>query len=177
MRILKFTFLVIIILTSCKQNIEKEFDMKSLPTEWVKLTQTDTGLIVFNSCDGGNLLLTITNKDNNIGLFMHGQQEDYTFEILKAIQTESDTVKINTKCTNSEDLIELKFFWIDKTNGLAKLISKSTNGIASDETFVTADRQKDFPTVNQPCRECWSDECDEFTENDSIYSADSTQTK
>ncbi len=108
---------------------------------------------------------------------MHGQQEDYTFEILKAIQTESDTVKINTKWTDSEDLIELKFFWIDKTKGLARLISKATNGIASDETFVTADRQKDFPTVNQPCRECWGNECDEFTENDTIYSVDSTQTK
>ena len=177
MRILRLSILVIMILTSCKQNVEKEFDMKNLPTEWVKLTQTDTGLIVFNSCDAGNLLMTITNKNNKIGLFMHGQQEDYTFEILKAIQTKSDTVKIITKWTDSEDIIELKFFWIDQSKGLARLISKSTNGIASDEIFVAADRQKDFPTVDQPCRECRGDECHEFAKNDTINSADSTQTK
>lgn len=177
MRILGLSILFIIILASCKQNLEKEFDMKSLPTEWIKLTKTDTGFIIFNSCDAGNLLMTITNKNNKVGLFMHGQQEDYTFEILKAIQTDSDTVKINTKWTDSEGLIELNFFWDDKAKGLARLISKSTIGIALDETFVTADRQKDFPIVNQPCRECWGDECDEITQNDTINSPDSTQIK
>ena len=177
MRISGLAILVIMILTSCKQNAEKEFDMRTLPSEWVRLTKTDTGLIIFNSCDAGNLLMTITNKNNTIGLFMHGEQEDYTLQILSAVRTNNDTVKIKAKCTDSEEINELKFVWIDQTKGMGRLISRSVNGIASDETFVISDRQKDFPTVNQPCRECWGDDCEEFTKNDTINPANSPQTK
>jgi hypothetical protein len=168
MRILWLSILVSIIITSCKQNVEKEFDMKSLPAEWVKLTKTDSGLIIFNSCDAGNLLMTITNRNNKIGLIMHGQQEDYTLEVLSAIQTEKDTVKIQARWEDAKELYELKFIWIDKNNGLGRLISTSTNGISSDKTFVMLEKQNDFLIVNQPCRECWGDECDEFTKNDTI---------
>ena len=68
----------------------------------VKLTQTVTGLFICNSCDAGNLLMTITGKNNKIGLFMHGQQEDHTLDIIKAVQTDNDTVKIEAGSINTE---------------------------------------------------------------------------
>jgi len=74
-------------------------------------------------------------------------------------------------------LQELKFIWTDKTRGIAKLISSCKAGITTDEIFVIAERQKDFPTVNQACRECRGDECDEIAKNDSIHPEDSSPEK
>ena len=158
---------LLIFLISCKEAkkepAKKEaFNLNSLPTDWVELTKTDSGFIVFNSCDMGNSLLTITNKPNNRGLLLHGTQEDYDFDILEAYQTINDTVIIKARWKESKKLQDWKFIWTNKAKQLGRWITTYSEGkdFISDNAFVTAANQKNFPKVDQPCRECWGDECD-----------------
>ena len=175
MRLFIPALFIILLQASCRQIKVKDFDVKSFPAEWVQLTETDSGFIIYNSCDQGNLLMSITNEKNMIGLFMHGMQEDYFLQILGAVQS-NDTIRIKAKWPDSGEEEVLKFVWIDKAKGVGEIISSSENGNSSEVILVTQDKQKYFPIVNQPCRECWGDECDEIEkQQDSIVKGDSIQ--
>jgi hypothetical protein len=163
MKLLKLKLMILILFTSCKGAIKEGFDLNSFPNKWVRLTEIDGKLVVFNSCDAGNLLLSITKNKKYFRLLLHGQQEDYNFEILETTQL-NDTVFINTKWKDSDDKQEFKFIWIDKVKGLGRLITTYSNGFTSDNLFVISDRQRDFEEFVQPCKECWGEDCDENEE-------------
>lgn len=160
MNILGLT-LAFLLLTSWKEPKTKAFDLNSLPNNWVKLTEKDGKLVVFNSCDDGNLLLTISNNRDHFELFLHGQQEDYDFEILESTQLK-DTIYLKTKWKESSEKQDFKFFWADKQKGLGRFITTYSSGFTSDNLFVTGDKQTNFEKFDQPCRECWGDECDKM---------------
>jgi hypothetical protein len=50
--------------------------------------------------------------------------------------------------------------WVRLTD-LGRFISTYSNGLTSDNLFVTKDKQITFEKFDQPCRECWGDKCDE----------------
>lgn len=166
---LLFVLLLIVTLVSfCKESkkeVKQEvFDINALPKDWVKLTEKNEKFIVFNSCDSGNLLLNISKKGNNFEILLHGQQEDASFEILKANQ-QKDTVFITTKSLDSNKKQVFKFFWTNKQKGLGRWTTKYPNGLVSDFTFVTNENQNNFEIIDQPCKECWGEECDEIEKN------------
>lgn len=161
--------LALLILTSlmaCKQatkapqkELKKEpFNIASLPADWVQLTKTDSGFIIFESCDMGNALLTITNKQNKPGILIHGTQEDYEFDILETYLSINDTVIIKARWTGSKELQDFKFLWADKAKQWGRWITNYHGEHISDEVFVTARNQNNIPKVDQPCRECWDEE-------------------
>jgi hypothetical protein len=160
MKILGLTLAFFILLTSCMEKKKETFDLNLLQNEWVRLTEKDGKLVVYNSCDAGNLLLTITKTKDYFDLLLHGQQEDYDFEILETSQI-NDTIFLNVKWKESDEKQDFKFFWTDKEKGLARFITTYSNGFTSDNLFVTKDKQTNFEKVDQPCKECWGDECDE----------------
>jgi len=153
--ILTITFLV----TSCIRNKKETFDLNSFPNEWIRLTEKDGKFVIFNSCDAGNLRLSITKNNANLGLLLHGEQEDYSFEIFEFAQL-SDTIFLNTKWTDFDEKQAFKFIWSDKEQGLGRFITTYSNGFTSDNLFVTREKQGNFETYHQPCKECWGDECD-----------------
>lgn len=163
-----FLFLFTALFFSCKESNEeikqKSFDINTLPKNWVKLTEKNKKFIVFNSCDSGNLLLNISKKGNNFEILLHGQQEDSSFKILETKQLK-DTVFITTISIDSNKKQSFKFFWTKKQQGVGRWITKFPNGFISDFTFVTNEKQNNFETIDQPCRECWGDECDELEKN------------
>lgn len=161
MRIIGLTLICLTIFISCKQETAIPFDINTFPKAWVRLTVKNDKLIIYNSCDAGNLLLTISKKDEKFKLLLHGQQEDYDYEILESTKL-GDTVFIKTKWTDSDTKQDFKFFWTNKGKGLGRWITAYFGGKTRDYTFVLADRQNDFEKVDQPCRECWGDECDEI---------------
>ena len=169
MRINGLTLILLTFLISCKQGPAIPFDLNTFPKEWVRLTDKNDKLIIYNSCDAGNLLLTISKKGEKFGLLLHGQQEDYDYEILESTQL-GDTVFIKTKWTDSDTKQDFKFFWTNKEKGLGRWITAYFGGKTRDYTFVLADRQNDFEKVDQPCRECWGDECDEIEKEKPILS-------
>lgn len=133
----------------------------ALPSDWICLTDKDGELIIFNSCDGGNMLLTISEKK----LLLHGQQEDTEF-IIKSIDESSNSTIIKTTGLTGEGSQDFIFKWIDKDKGLGKWSTTYDNPEKWhwEYTFVSAPHQKDFKLVNQPCKECWGDECDEMVD-------------
>lgn len=166
MKLLGLTISLLLLLISCKGTNREVFELILLPDNWVRLTEKDGKFVVYNSCDAGNMLLTISKGKKGFELLLHGQQEDYYFEILESAQI-IDTIYLNTKWQDSDERQEFKFFWIDKENGLARFLTTYSNGFTSDYLFVTMDKQTNFDKFVQPCRECWGDECDEL-EHDTL---------
>ena len=164
MKLLGLTISFLLILTSCKETNKEAFDLNSFPNDWVRLTDKDGKLVVYNSCDAGNLLLTISKLNNHFELLLHGQQEDYDFKILEATQL-NDIIYLKAKRKDSDEQQEFKFFWADKEKGLGRFITTYSNGFTSDNLFVTKDKQITFEKFDQPCRECWGDACDEIKSN------------
>lgn len=162
------SIVLICTLVACKENSktgndnkEKPFDILSLPADWVTLKKTDSGMIVFNSCDGGNPILSLSKVKDTIGLLIHGSQEDYDYIVLGSELLEKDTVLVKVKWRNWEGNQDFKFVWVDKAKQVGKWIT-TFKGIGEvDYVCVNSVYQKNFKTVNQPCRECWGDECDE----------------
>lgn len=161
MKLLGFTISFLLLLTSCKVTKKEAFDLNSFPKDWVRLTDKDGKLVVYNPCDAGNLLLTISKKSGHFELLLHGQQEDYNFKILETTQL-NDTIFLKTKWKDSDEQQDFKFFWTNKEKGLGRFITTYSNGYTSDNIFVTSDKQTNFEKIDQPCRECWGDECDEI---------------
>lgn len=160
--------IIIIIITSCTQNLEKQIDLNEFPKEWIRLTEKDGEMIIFNSCDAGNLHLSI-DKDN---LLLHGQQEDSELTILKST-TLNDTAILQCKWNNSDEIQNFKFIWVKKEEGIGQWITTFSSGWTSDFYFILADKKDEIKIIDQPCRECWGDECDESNiiqiKCDSIY--------
>lgn len=142
-------------LFSCSQRHVEKFDLAQIPQNWTHLTQTDSGLVIYNSCDAGNLLISL--KDNSEILF-HGQQEDYEFEIIEALKTKNDTIRIKTNWKGTSDVQTFNMKWVDKQKGLIQMVSADPNSIAIDFVFVDKQLEKAFPTFDQPCKECWPEE-------------------
>ncbi len=137
----------------------KNYDLRMLPREWVRLTKTAKGLVVYNTCDSGNLLLTITHTGENSEIFLHGQQEDQEYQVLNTYQS-GDTIVAVTKWKNGKDVQSFKFLPAEKEKHLGRWITTFPTGFTSDNIFVTTEKQNHYPKVDQPCRECWGDECD-----------------
>jgi hypothetical protein len=156
-------FLMLTFLIACKQTKKEPrkepFNLGTLPSDWVQLTKTDSGFIVYKSCDMGNTLLTITNKQNKHGILLHGTQEDYDFDILETYQL-NDSVIIKARWKDSKELQDWKFVWTDKAKQLGRWITTYNEDFTSNEVFVTATKQNNFRKVDQPCQECWGDDCD-----------------
>jgi hypothetical protein len=127
------------------------------------LTEKHGKLIVYNSCDAGNLELSIIQRKEKTELLLHGQQEDSNFDVLESTQV-NDTISIKVIWLERAENQIFKFVWVSKENGLGRWITTFPNGYTSNKLFVSKDHLSNFEQVNQPCRECWGDECDEFLE-------------
>jgi len=149
---------------SCKQSHAVNFDLSTLSSEWIKLTQKDGKLIIYNSCDAGNLLLSITEQEKNYNILLHGQQENIEFDVLQSILI-GDSVVVKTKWKHEEDVINFRFVWQDKENGIGRWVIPNS-GDLRNILFVDSMNEDNFEQIDQPCRECWGDECDEITRKD-----------
>ncbi len=151
-----FTFLC-----SCEDTRTVSFDLKNLPSDWVQLTKKNGKFVVYNSCDSGNLLMTISKNENKFKLLLHGEQEDSEFEILKSFKL-GDTIFLNTKSIDSGEAQKFSIFWLEKQKNTARWITKYPTGYISDNIFVSKEKQTNFERIDQPCKECWGEECDDI---------------
>lgn len=158
--------IVLSALMGCESERKTLYDVKTLPTEWVRLTKTSEGLVVYNTCDAGNLLLTITHTGKKSEIFLHGQQEDQEFEILNAYQTKNDTIVVKTKWKGTRTAQDFKFIPAEKEKHLGRWITTYPSGMTSNNIFVTTEKQMHYPKIDQPCKECWGEECDDEVKNE-----------
>ena len=143
---------------ACDHGVKQEFDLSNIPSDWVNLTKTDSGLIVFNSCDMGNQLIKLAKNQTNYELLLHGTQEDYDFQVLSTTLLEKDTILINAQWKGSDMKQDFKFVWMDEPKGIGNWITTYESGYKSDEIFVTEEKEINFPTFDQPNVECWGEE-------------------
>jgi hypothetical protein len=158
-----FLFIIsfLLIIVSCKEVNQSNLLFEELPKNWIQLTLKNGKLVIYNSCDMGNLLISISKKNNTNELLLHGQQEDELFELLdSAIDT--DTIVLKVKNKNTNDTQSVKFVWIDKEKGVGRWMIKYSKAFTSNHLFVTIQKQNFFQQINQPCKECWGKECTDF---------------
>jgi len=156
--ILSVLSLLSLIFTSSTIYAENDVDLNTLPQEWIRLSESENGLIIYNSCDGGNLLIRLTAENNKPGILMYGRQEDYEFEIVDSNWTDN-TIKINAFWKGSVEPQDFEFVWIDKEKGLGRWITTyQSSGFTEDHIFVTAEKQGNYPVIDQPCTDCWAEE-------------------
>lgn len=132
-------------------------DLTSLPADWTQLTQSEDGLIVYNTCDGGNQRLKLYKEKSKWYLLSYGQQEDYLFEVKKAAGTTN--VVLDCVWDGTDEKIQFAFSWIDKAKGLGKWQTKEWQ---ADNTFVTLWDELNHLHEMQPCVECWEEECEDM---------------
>ena len=116
--------LTVCILTSCKETRTASFDLNTLATDWVRLTEREGKLIVYNSCDLGNLIMSLSRSKDNFELLLHGEQEDEKFEIIDSYE-HLDTILITSKQKDSGTKQEFKLVWVDKLRGLGRWVTRS----------------------------------------------------
>ncbi len=126
--------------------------LAELPTDWVSLTEKKGKYIIYNSCDAGNAQLKL-NKDSS-ELLIWGTQEDITIKYNKVLKSGSNT--INFLDSSGE---EIKFTWLDKEKEIASFTIHQLNEISI--VCVAAEKQDQYEVFNQPCVECWGEECDD----------------
>ena len=146
------------------------FDITSIPNKWIRLTETDSGMIVFNSCNGGNKLVDISRKEEQTEILYHGQQEDSRYLIHESGTIDSTIIYIKVQYVYLEPegtIHVLIFRWIDKDKGLVEWEDVySINKEIEYEIFVSDQFVSNYQVYDQPCIECWSQEdCDEFEKN------------
>ena len=142
---------VIVLLFSCNSRSESNFNLESIPSDWVNLTETDSGLIIFNSCNAGNLLIKVKGDSE---IIMYGVQEDYEFAIDK-VRNSSDTAILDVHWKGTTDKERFKFHWDNKSKQVGKwqLLNSTVFGY-----FVSNEKSKEHIVYDQPCIECWPEE-------------------
>lgn len=137
------------------------FNIDDIPSNWIRLTKTDSIPIIYSTCDGGNRLISILQKNEGYNLLMHGQQEDYEYTIKDTRINEAGIILITATWVNSTEEQEFKFKWIDVDNGLGKWETTFHPNFYHADEFISKKFEHNFPAVEQPCVECWGEEeCD-----------------
>jgi hypothetical protein len=154
------------VMCGCKDSeIKQSISLSSLKNEWTSLTKTKEGLVIYESCDGGNAIYTIFERKDSVFLIQNGTQESTLYYLKEAYKSKLDTIFIDACYYSTDDEFKFKLIIIDSTKGLYKLI----NCGISEETLVISSKKENFKEITQPCTECFEREtCDEFRLNDSI---------
>jgi hypothetical protein len=156
--------LLIIVATAQAQN---DAAIAALPADWTRLTKQGDEMVVYNTCDGGNLQLRLYKESGKWHILAHGQQEDYLFEVRKATAL-GDNITLNCVSEGTEDKQQFIFRWTNKPKGLARWEAK---GWDWNDMFVSLPDEVNHLHIAQPCKECW-EEADCETMDDYYYPID-----
>lgn len=92
------------------------YDLTEWPLNWTRLTKTDSTAIIFESCDGGNMLITVNPIDSLI--LFHGQQEDITYQYLESRISTDSTIHFIFGEDRIKDSFSFSWIWINKDEGV-----------------------------------------------------------
>lgn len=137
--------------------------LEDIPLESVQLTKKDSSLIIYNSCDGGNGLIRYYKEDSQQKILLYGRQEDYYLNIVSSNNI-NDTTILTAVWVNSNDTTKMKMYWLNKEEGI--WLFSWQNNVSS--IYVDDAYSHEYKIVDQPCFECWEDECIIIEKQDSI---------
>lgn len=149
-----------IFLLSCSPKSSFMADVTPFEGEWISLTLIKGERVIYNSCDGGNLLLTLSREEQGYTLLLHGEQEDTPMTVVGSSQ-QTDTLIMTCATRGWSGNQKVKVVWQDRKQGLAHWVIQQANRNIRSGGFVSAPHKKAFKEIDQPCRECWGDDCDD----------------
>ncbi len=133
---------------------EQILTLSDFPNQWVMLTPTDSGQVIFNPCDAENPQLQFLEEDGY--MYLHeilGQEaEGYTVE--EAVQTSTGEMRFSVTSTLSGAHQTIVFNYTNKD----QLVGRWSGISHSEYEFVAATNIKTFHAIDQPCKECWGEE-------------------
>lgn len=148
-----FYIVAVVFIFSCKEPNNKKFKLDGFPKQWVKLSNHNNEMLIYNSCDAGNSLISIdTNK-----FLLHGTQDDFEFLIIEILKTKDDTILFKVESEDKRPLM-FQFYLTDKEKEIGIWKINFSNGFSNSEYYVSKEKSSFFKTINQACSECW-DNC------------------
>lgn len=138
-------------------------DLSEIGGEWVELTATDSGWIIYETCDGGNMQMRLLKDNQDWALHFYGQQEDYTYWVDQQLKQEGSPgwrLLIHTDWDTTQLPLVLKP--IPENPELLEMQFTSSQGYIYTHRLVKSSAQHKFLSVEQDCYECWGEGCDEF---------------
>ncbi|MDX2360367.1 MAG: hypothetical protein QNK23_06150 [Crocinitomicaceae bacterium] len=142
------------------RDFDTNLSMSSFPEKWIGLTETDTGQVIFNHCAGGDYKILITEIDGKKTLLEYGEQEDSEYWINK-ISSKKNKIVFSVECKLSGKKGNFTFQWVDQSKGIGSWTSNVPKISKRNGLFVFENFRNHFPIIDQPCVECWGDECDD----------------
>lgn len=136
----------------CVAQVSQE--VANIPANWTRLTASKSEYTVYNTCDGGNLKISVYKDDKGWHLLCHGQQEDYLYRITRTVN-ERNQILFDCVSEDGSSKQQFRFQWTDKHKGLAQWEGLGWNW---KQTFVSLSHEIDFRHEVQPCQECWDAE-------------------
>lgn len=160
--ILTLVFLILISLSS-KEIRPDDYVLTTIDADlqqkWHKLTLTDSGYVIFNPCDRENETFRISNDTIFIS---YGHEVEYFF-INYVKRNVKNVYQFAVRSYYSGKTIFFYFSYVDTDRGIAfwKNNDKPVN-YETDDLYISDKNKNNFDIVNQPCKECWGDDCDEI---------------
>lgn len=139
------------------------WDLSELAGEWVALTATDSGWIIYESCDAGNMQMRLLKEGQIWALHYFGQQEDYTYWVDQLFEQAGSSdwhLRIHTDWDTTP--LPLVFKSIADNPDVVEMHVTSSQGGLYKHRLVKSAAQHKFKRVEQDCYECWGEACDEF---------------
>jgi len=151
------------------QETKKSISTDSLYLNLTCLTEQGKELVIFESCDAGNIELSTYSLNDSFYILLHESQEDELFYVSQAYWLKSDTsyFVINYLGSSKTGLLKLKK--LDSAKGTyycnISIIETNYSMILVDEKNKNV-----FKKVKQLCKECWEEDeiCEEHAKYDSI---------
>ncbi len=166
MKYLLYPIFPLLMFASCSNGV-KYFDVGELPQDWIALTETDSGMVIFNPCDHINEEIRLIETDS-VTLLQHLEGHEATMgKIVHTYKTPEDTIMLDVDWIDWDKSAVYKFTWIDQSKGIAEWVAIYNNR-EYYSTMVIKEHEMEYPTVEQPCIECWGDECELWDRDDAI---------
>ncbi|NQY31299.1 MAG: hypothetical protein HRT69_17765 [Flavobacteriaceae bacterium] len=157
------TIIIVALLIGCKSKNYDKFEKIILSNDfqkdWFMLTERDSGYTIFNPCDAENRRQQIVGDT----LIVHGGHEIDKYLITSIERNLKDIYLFSTVNILSNDDQPFYFSYVDYESGIGywKTIYEPVD-FDKDLLFISTKDSSNFKVINQPCVECWGEECDEI---------------
>jgi hypothetical protein len=175
MKIITYLVFLLSMFMAHAQSDQEVLHLGIIPRDWIRLTETDSGLIVYNTCKKGNKSITIHHNDHRaLAVEIKELHKQNVFDIVRGnAQSNNDSLAINL--WNGETMPNgtiitgvLWFKWYDEQNGIGTWYTYFTD---SQVKYVAMEKVMEYPIIDQPCNECWEvEQCTLYTASGTIRS-------
>ncbi len=168
--IFKIACCSLILLYACSSNDEKntqeepaqviEQGYALFPSDWILLTNTDSGFIIFNCYEKGNLEIAFKEDSTGKTMLWHGTQEDYLYKIID-LQQIQDTIKITANSFEQVQVFNL--ILNDSTHKTALLTAQFGDQNVSYQ-LANQNSKSEYYQHIETCKECLGKNCEVISE-------------